>query len=173
MDRLPVSHKSLHWRRLDHPHFWISNPTCKTLSTLSSVVLQTDNCYDWLHVLQLFILSKSCISLEQPPPWNCGLIHLGAVQPSRLQDWPCLTIEKHHTFTFNLNITCILSYFIFSRCILVTHPFFFLALLIFLQLDALMSRSQTGVWHYWKIDRYNVWLILATLSFDYSTNSYY
>ena len=29
---------------------------------------------------------KSCISLEQPPPRNCGLLHLGAVQPSSLQD---------------------------------------------------------------------------------------
>ena len=52
-----------------------------------------------------------------------------------------------------------ITYFIFSRCILVTHPFFILALLIFLQLDAHMSRSPTGVWRYWKIDRYNVWLI--------------
>ena len=46
-----------------------------------------------------------------------------------------------------LLLTCILTYFIFS-CILV-----FLALLIFLQLDAHMCRSPAGVWHYWKIDR--------------------
>jgi len=40
---------------------------------------------------------------------------------------------------------------------LVTPPSLFLALLIFLQLDAHMSRSPTWVWHYWKIYRYNVW----------------
>ena len=51
----------------------------------------------WL--LQFFILSKSRILLEQPPPRNCGLLHLGAVQPSSLQDWPRLTIEYNHTFT--------------------------------------------------------------------------
>ena len=61
-----------------------------------------DNCYDWL--LQFFILYKSCISLEQPPPWNCGLLHLGTVQPSSLQDWPRLTIENQHTFTFKPNL---------------------------------------------------------------------
>ena len=72
-------------------------PLCKTLSTLSLIILQADNCYDWW--LHFFILSKSCISLEQPPPRNCGLPHLGAVQPSSLQDWPRLTIVPNMGLT--------------------------------------------------------------------------
>ena len=108
--------------------------------------------YDWL--LQFFILSKSCISLEQPPPRNCGLLHLGAVQPSSLQDWPCLTIENHHTFTFKPNLYPHLFYFFVVVYLLqYLPPSLFLALLIFLQLDVHMSRSPAGVWHYWKIDR--------------------
>ena len=80
-----------------------------TLSTLSPIVLQADNCYNWL--LQIFILSKSCISLEQPHPRNCGLLNLGAVQPRSLQDWPRLTIEYHHTFTFKPKLYRHLFYF--------------------------------------------------------------
>jgi len=118
-----------------HPHFWLSNPTCKTLSTLSPVVLQADNCYDWL--LQFFILSKSCILLEQSLTRNCGLLHIGAVQPSSLQYWSRLTMYKI-TILLLLNLTCILACFIFSRCILVTSPFFVFSLLI-LHLDAHVS----------------------------------
>ena len=40
----------------------------------------------YLYSVQIVILSKSCISLEQPLTQNCGLLHLVAVQPSRLQD---------------------------------------------------------------------------------------
>jgi len=143
MDLHPNRYLSHHTKSNCHPYFWLSNPTGKTLSTLSTVVLQADNCYNWL--LQLFILSKSCISLEQPPPQNCGLLHLGAVKPSSLQDWPSLTIL--------LNITYILTYFMSYIGYNPPTPSLFSALLIFLQLDAHMSRSPTGVWHYWKIDR--------------------
>ena len=83
-----------------HPHFWLSNPTCKTILTLSPLVLQAANCYEWL---QIFILSKRCYSLEQPFARNCGLPHLGAVQSSSLQDWSLLTKGNHHTFIFKPN----------------------------------------------------------------------
>ena len=120
--------QSLHWRRLDQRRidnklslyiyiykithnlfaipifdFLIPLETLKTLSTISPVVLQADNCYDWL--LQIFIQAKSCISLEQPLIRNCGLLHIGAVQPSSLQDWSHLTIENHHTCPYWLHPT--------------------------------------------------------------------
>ena len=123
MNRLPVSQKWCSpyiWRRLDQRridnklsimytiiHILIAILISYFLIPLVSpsrhylpVVLQADNCYDWL--LQIFNLSKSRISLEQPPPWNCGLLHHGAVQPSSLQDWPRLTIENHYNFKPNL-----------------------------------------------------------------------
>ena len=129
--------QSLHCRRLDQrridnklslmykiTHNLIAIPiSIKTLSTLSPVVLQADNCYDWL--LQLFILSKSCISLEQPFAQNCGLPNLGTVQPISLQDWPRLTIETHHTFTFKPNLYSYLFY-LFLVVVYWLHPPFFI-----------------------------------------------
>ena len=109
-----------------------------------SLSLYADNCYDWL--LNLFILSKSSPSkLWSAPP---------CISSTKQSARP---IENHHSFTFKPNLYSHL--FNFSRCMLVTPPSLFLFLLIFLQLDAHMSRSPRGVWHYWRIDRYNVWLL--------------
>ena len=62
-------------------------------------------------------LSKSCISLEQPPLWNCGLLHIGAVKKQSAR-----SKENHHSFTFKSNLYSHL--FNFSLYILVTPPFF-------------------------------------------------
>jgi len=90
--------------------------------------------------------SKSCISLEQPPPRNGGLLHLGAVQPSSLQDWPRLTIEI--TILFLLNLTCILTYFILSRCILITIVWWAYVYWYYAFVDITMKMKSMSKWLY-------------------------
>ena len=102
--------QSLHWRRLDQRRIDNKLSLMYNITNNLIVILISDfliplirpsqhyhplsygliTATDWL--LQFFILSNSCIQLEQPFAGNCGLPLLGTVQSSSLQYWSRLTI---------------------------------------------------------------------------------
>ena len=84
------------------------------------------------------IFPRAVFHWNNLPPRNCGLnqtvCKIDHVSPYKIK------------ILLLLNLTCILIYFIFGRVYWLHPPcFFILALLIFLQLDAHMSRSPAGV----------------------------
>ena len=92
--------QSLHWRRLDQRRIdnklSLMNKITHNLIAIpiSDFLIPRVRHSRQYHPLsyRFFILFKSCISLGQPFARNCGLSHLGTVQPSNLPDWSRLTI---------------------------------------------------------------------------------
>ena len=122
--------QSLHWRRLDQRRMY------NRLSLM----------YEITHNLIAISISDFLIPLIRPSQhyhllstldqFNQAVCKIDHFSPEKI------------TILLLLNLTCFLTYFIFGRCILITSPaslFLFLALLIFLQRDAHMSRSPSEV----------------------------
>ena len=88
---------------------------------------------------------RTCLKVENTPHKAAGSDQIKPIILKNLST-PLSPILKH-LFQKSLD-----SYHQSGR-MLMWPPSLFLALLIFLQLEAHMSRSPTRVWHYWKIDK--------------------
>jgi len=115
--------QSLHWRRLDQRRIdntlslmykIIHNLIAIPLSDFLIPLVSSSRHYHSLSYMLITATTDYYMFSFFPRAvihWNNLPLETGAVQPSRLQDWPRLTIEHHHTFTFKPNLYPHLSYF--------------------------------------------------------------